>query len=577
MLGVLEVGVHRRQVGVRGRLPGARRLQGFRHRDGLEDLALVVDLGHAGRARELLDASGLRHLDPDAAPPEADRHGVRLSGQERHRVPAEPARAPVAAGGEAPVGGVAEPRGDRDGPALQRVGHPRRRLERAAGRLQAKDVARLDREAARRLRGDLDPRPVDDLGHRIGGLVEPGLVGAPPVVEEAGRHHHQGEVSAPLPSHRGLAQAEAGPEGHRGRRDLGEEASAPERFFPERVEGLAGRDLLAGLAPRVAEVLGPRLGRERALLLLRPGDEEAPRLEEQVARGHGLHAGEPLLGALEHDVEPVLAAPADLGHGSHRRLDQAPDPFPRHVVAPGLEGREVGEDEMGVGRGLVQVARQADHERRPGERVGEARLGRERVDGIRVLDHENRDLPLGHRLGQRDEVRVTAGAREGRVRTEADGLPDVAEGVVEEAHRDRGVGGAGTGHRHPPAHDQARPALGQALRDPPEPRRRDGALSGRGLHVHLSRERDDRLRLLGRQRGVPALVHHDPEEGEGDRGLAPRRARHPLVGVRRRHGAPRLDVDHRRSGRSVAEGMRLPDAAGVADGGHPRLQVVSPQ
>ena len=49
----------------------------------------------------------------------------------------------------------------------------------------------LDIERTRSLRGDLDPAPVDHLGHRVRRLVEPHLVGAAPVAVARGRNNQE--------------------------------------------------------------------------------------------------------------------------------------------------------------------------------------------------------------------------------------------------------------------------------------------------------------------------------------------------------------------------------------------------
>ena len=208
--------------------------------------------------------------------------------------------------------------------------------------------------------------------------------------------------------------------------------------------------------------------------------------------------------------------------------------------------------------GLVEVAREADHKRDLRQRLGEAGPGWQRERGIRVLHDEDRDFALGHGLGQGDQIRVTAGPGQGRVRSEADRPTHVAEGIVQEPHRRRGV--RRSAHGHPARDDQARPALHERLGQVTELGGGHPALSGHRLHVHRAGRRDEGLRLLRREgRHLPRL-QHEPQQGERDPRLGARSARDPLVGVGGGHRVARLDVDHAR-GVPVPESVRAADRA----------------
>ena len=172
------------------RLPAALELHRVREADRLEDLPGVVDLRHARRARRA----------SRAGPSSGGGRARRASAARRRPRPARPgARRTGSARGLARSARRRCARGPWGSPPCPPPGSRTRRrgrLHRAVRRLDPQHVAGLDAQAPRGLRGHLDPAPVDHLGHRIGGLVEPHLVGAAPVVVARGGDDQEGGVDS---------------------------------------------------------------------------------------------------------------------------------------------------------------------------------------------------------------------------------------------------------------------------------------------------------------------------------------------------------------------------------------------
>jgi len=216
---------------------------------------------------------------------------------------------------------------------------------------------------------------------------------------------------------------------------------------------------------------------------------------------------------------------------------------------------------------LIRQVRKADDERHLAERVGELEARRQREDGIDApSEHQHLDLAAGHRARQRGHLGVRGDLAVRGVGAEAHGLADVAGRRVQEVDGDLGLRRVGTGDRHAAADRQPGLGVSEDLREVLDRRKADAGFLGSPLEVDLG----DRLgeALVGR-----ALVHHHPEDGEGEHRLRPRNVANPLVRVRRRQRLSGLDVDER-AGASVAERVHPGERARVVDVRQPRLDEV---
>src|SRR5262249_41767520 len=159
-------------------------------------------------------------------------------------------------------------------------------------------------------------------------------------------------------------------EGNFCERDVGPVPAAAERVLPERLERSFRRGGLGESAPGVPE--GVREGLRLECRLLGARDQDAPGIEEQIARRLRLDAREALRSLPANclanasqlrQVERIGIRRSDLRDWRHRGLLESPDALPWRVVPPGLERREVRNDEVRPGSGLVRMARKADDER----------------------------------------------------------------------------------------------------------------------------------------------------------------------------------------------------------------------
>ena len=226
---------------------------------------------------------------------------------------------------------------DRDHVVADAAARQRRQLDAAGARLDREHVAALDAQRLRGLVADLRPRLPGDLGDRVRCLLEPGQVRAAAVVEQR-RGHRQHQVGRPRP--RTAARLELDPRGarrHRERAAAGRpvEDAAPLQRRPEVAARPGG--LENGTEAPARKLRGDRVA------------HRAGHLEQRVAE------------RLRVEERP------------HARLHERADPRPRRSVAPRLERRVVGQDQVGALAGLVGQRGERHHEADLGERLARSR------------------------------------------------------------------------------------------------------------------------------------------------------------------------------------------------------------
>src|SRR5215472_518712 len=340
ILGILDGGIHGRVARALRRATAQLHLTRGGQAHHLHDLAVVVVEGRLRDGQGLARARlGERDLDGEEREPSRDRidgtpeksHGVRAAIE--HDV-AEVPRAQVA---RLRVGAgivVAQSHGDGHRSRMERGRHPSGQLYAAVGRGELDYVAPRDAELLRRLRGHLDPAAPRHLCHGVGRFLQPGLIRAPSVVETRRGIDDEGVGAVALELDRLEAHAARvelrAAAGGRGSRCCAPDPTATKRLLPEVDGALATAVLLGHALPLLAHVVLEARPPERALALL-GAESLTPDGEEDVARGLAVDG---------------LAVD---GHRPHRRLHQADDAIPRHVVAPRLERMERGQQERRLG------------------------------------------------------------------------------------------------------------------------------------------------------------------------------------------------------------------------------------
>ena len=180
----------------------------------------------------------------------------------------------------------------------------------------------------------------------------------------------------------------------------------------------------------------------------------------------------------DHHVGRLLRIEQRVDRGLH----EAVNPDLRVPVAPALQRRMVGKDEIGSGRRLVHEAREAHHQANAAEGIAEPDPGGQRVDRIVSVHHQDVDVPRPHRVGHLGQTAEAGGVAPLHVGPEADEAAHATAGVVQQVDRD--VRGCGVVRRQlgPRRQRQARRCgefLGQSLdRLSIDPRRLRRSLRG---------------------------------------------------------------------------------------------------
>ena len=313
-----------------------------------------------------------------------------------------------------------------------------RRVHRPVIRFDRHELAVRRPDCGGGLGRHLRPASPRDLQHRIRDLLQPRPVGAPPVVEVQRRIGHQRQrarVAGGRSESRQVDIAERRAQRHRLGLDGRPAAALPDHVRPERLEGGllrlpggrrgtpgGGRGTPGGGrgTPGRRRILRLRVVRRRRFVRgrfrrVQRGLDGAPlvpqhlvelALRERRATRERLDshpcAGQRRPPGTEQDVAEVPR----VVERPHRRLQQAVLAGRGTMVAPRLQGRVRGQDQIGPRRRLVGPARCRCDERHGVERRGEIGRGRQRVHRIDLVQNQQLDGAAAHCVRQIEHVGI---------------------------------------------------------------------------------------------------------------------------------------------------------------------------
>ena len=280
-----------------------------------------------------------------------------------------------------------------------------------------------------------------------------------------------------------------------------------------------------------------------------------------------VEAGQRAAGLLAHPEQDVARAER-IDDRLHDRLHQAVHPGPRPEIVPPLQRVLLGQHQVALRGGLVEIGADGHLVGHLAEAVGEgARLGLG-VDRVGAMHQQHRHLAAVDRLRQTGHTGLAVGHRQ--IGPEADRLAHVAGHEVE--HVD---GGADFGGRRVLRADAARDreagrGRGKLAGQPLDPLGRNAGLGGR----HGRRVGAERRGQAGRRVTLAGEEHIG--HGESQRTLGAGPDREPLVGVESGEVHPGRGVDE--LGHLAAlEPVRPGEAALVFERAAPALQEVGPE